>query len=68
MKKFTLSALLMVLALGLTACSSEESEGVDVEQAADNAEEMMEDAGEEMSEAAQEAADSAEDAYNDATQ
>ena len=44
MNKLTLSALLMVLTLGLAACSSEDNEGVDVEQAADNAGEMMEDA------------------------
>ena len=55
MNKFTLSALAIAMTLGLAACSSED-EGVDMDQAADNAEEMMDDAG-----------DAAENTYEDAT-
>ncbi|KEF31458.1 MAG: hypothetical protein EP339_11045 [Gammaproteobacteria bacterium] len=55
MKKLTLGTLAFVMALGLAACSSEENEGVDVEQAADNAGDMMDDAGDSMEETYEEA-------------
>ena len=55
MNKLTLSALLMFLTLGLAACSSEDNEGVDVEQAADNAGDIMEDAADSTEETVEEA-------------
>lgn len=56
MNKLTLSALLLMLTLGLAACGSEDNEGADFDQAADNAEDMLDDAG-----------DSAEETYEEAT-
>lgn len=43
MNKFTLSALALVMSLGLAACSSED-EGVDFEKAGENAGEIVDDA------------------------
>lgn len=56
MNKLTLSTLALLLTLGIAGCSDNESEGVDMEKAADNAEEMTEDAG-----------DAIEETYEDAT-
>lgn len=55
MNKLTLSALLMFLTLGLAACSSEDNEGADFGEAADNAEEMVDDAGNSVEETYEEA-------------
>ncbi len=53
MNKLTLSTLALLMTLGLAACSSEENEGMDLEQAGDNADDMMEDAGESVGNAAE---------------
>ncbi|XKH02155.1 hypothetical protein LG325_05060 [Marinobacter nauticus] len=45
MNKMTLGALLVVSTLGLAACGSEEEQGSEFEQAAENTEEMVNDAG-----------------------
>ncbi|WP_297791574.1 hypothetical protein [uncultured Marinobacter sp.] len=73
MNKLTLSALVLMMTLGLAACSQED-EGADFEKAADNAGDMMEDAGESMDEAIddtgdamEEAGDSMEESYEEAT-
>ncbi|SHK32601.1 hypothetical protein SAMN05216369_1547 [Marinobacter antarcticus] len=55
MNKFTLSALLMFLTLGLAACSSEDNEGADFDKAADNAKEIVDDAGNSVEETYEEA-------------
>ena len=56
MNKLTLSALLMVLTLGLAACGSEEEDESAFDQAAEDAEEMADDAG-----------NAAEETYEEAT-
>lgn len=73
MNKLTLSALVLMMTLGLAACSQED-EGADFEQAADNAGDMMEDAGESMDEAIEdtgdameETGDAMEESYEEAT-
>ncbi|MEQ9544585.1 MAG: hypothetical protein RIK85_01095 [Marinobacter sp.] len=73
MNKLTLSALALLMTLGLAACSQED-EGANFEQAADNAGDMMEDAGESMDEAIEdtgdameEAGDSMQESYEEAT-
>ncbi|MEX2473611.1 hypothetical protein [Marinobacter sp.] len=78
MNKLTLSALALLMTLGLAACSQED-EGADFEEAADNAAEMADDAGDsieegaeeagdEMGDAADEAGDSMEEGYEEATE
>ncbi|MBB5321648.1 hypothetical protein [Marinobacter oulmenensis] len=54
MNKLTLSALIMVLTLGLAACSSED-ESTDFEDAAENTEDMVDDAGNAVEESYEEA-------------
>ena len=56
MNKLTLSALALLMTLGLAACSQDDNEGVDLEEAGDNVEEMADDAG-----------DAVEETYEDAT-
>ncbi|MFL1454766.1 hypothetical protein ACJO5Y_10015 [Marinobacter sp. GN3S48] len=79
MNKLTLSALALIMTLGLAACSQEDDEGADFEEAADNAGEMMDDAGDsieegaedtadEMGEAADDAGDSMEEGYDEVTE
>lgn len=56
MNKLTLSALALLMTLGLAACSQDDNEGADFEEAGDNIEDMADDAG-----------DSVEETYEDAT-
>ena len=50
MNKLTLSALALLMTLGLAACSQDDNEGVDLEEAGDNVEEMADDAGDAVEE------------------
>ncbi|MFO7529141.1 MAG: hypothetical protein R6W86_10110 [Marinobacter sp.] len=71
MKKQMLVAMALAASLGLVACSSEDEEanqGVDIEQAADNAGDMAEEAGDAVGDAAEETAEEVEEGYDDATQ
>lgn len=62
MNKLTLSALALLFTLGLAGCSDNEpDEGVDMEQAADNAGDMAEEAGENMEDAAEETGEAVEE-------
>ena len=54
--KLTLSALALMMALGLAACSQDDNEGADFGEAGDNIDNMADDAG-----------DSVEETYEDAT-
>jgi len=56
MKKVTISALALVMTLGLAGCSSDDDEMVDLDEAGDNISNMADDAG-----------DSVEETYEDAT-
>lgn len=74
MNKLTLSALALMMTLGLAACSQED-EGADFEEAGENAGEMMNDAGDsmeegidDMGESADEAGDSMEEGWDETTE
>jgi len=56
MKKFTISALALVMTLGLAGCSSDDDEMVDLDKAGDNISNMADDAG-----------DAIEESYEDVT-
>jgi ElaB/YqjD/DUF883 family membrane-anchored ribosome-binding protein len=56
MKKFTISALALVMTLGLAGCSSDDDEMVDLDKAGDNISNMADDAG-----------DAVEESYEDVT-
>jgi outer membrane murein-binding lipoprotein Lpp len=56
MNKLTISALALVMTLGLAGCSSDDDEVVDLDQAGDNISNMADDAG-----------DSIEETYEDVT-
>jgi hypothetical protein len=68
MNKLTLSTLALLLTLGLTACSQDDNEGVDLEKAGDNVEEMTDDAGDTVEEAAEDTGDAVEEGYDDMTE
>lgn len=65
MNKLTLSALVLMMTLGLAACSQEDNKGPDVERAAENAGDIMEDAGDSMGESMEEAGEATQDAMDD---
>ncbi|HLV77439.1 MAG TPA: hypothetical protein VKY53_05885 [Marinobacter sp.] len=64
MNKLTISALALLMTLGLAACSSED-EGPDFERAGDNAAEMLDDAGDSIEETYEEATGQDEGAWGE---
>jgi len=50
MKKVTISALALVMTLGLAGCSSDDEEVLDLDQAGDNVSNMADDAGDAIEE------------------
>lgn len=67
MKTLTLSALALVLSMGLAGCSQDDSEGVNIDKAADNAGDIANDAGDAIGEAAENSKEAVKQTYNDAT-
>jgi phosphate uptake regulator len=74
MNKLTLSAIALLMTLGLAGCSQDD-EAVDLDEAGENVQEMADDAadaaeemGEDIGDAAEDASDEVKDSYNEATE
>jgi len=65
MKKLTLAALIMFMTLGLAACSQDDEESMDMEEAAEQAGDSVEEAADETGDAMEEGAEETQDAAED---